>query len=562
VTGEPLPRATRLAAAAVGRRWKLPPATTPVRVLRDEAVPMRDGVVLRADVYLPATAEQHPTVLLRSPYRRSGAFPALFALPYAARGYAVVLQSVRGTFGSGGEFTPVVNEERDGQDTVGWLRDRPWFDGRLATLGPSYLGYTQWALALDPPPELAAMVLHVGPHDLAAAGLEDGAFQLQNVATWTELIAHQELLGPIRGTTRLLTAERRLAPHLDRLPVQGLTERLGGNPVPWFDEWLDHPDLSDPYWDRYRATPAVHSSTVPTLLVSGWQDWFVEQTLYQYAALRDRGVDVGLTVGPWAHLSVDPAVTTAESLAWLPTHLPTAGADPAPARAGRVRVFVTGGGGWRDMPDWPPADRTERTWFLQPGGGLADTPPDRDGGTTSLRHDPMRPTPSVGGRVLTVRAGRRDNRRLEARDDVRTFTTDPLETPVELLGGARVRLCLDSDNPYADVFLRLCDVDSRGRSVNVTDRLVRLDPADGETPQAGERAVEATLPDTAHRFRTGHRIRLQVSGGAHPRYARNLGTGEPLGSATHGVAVTHRIHHSTGSPSAITLPIGGIPAEG
>src|SRR4051794_26707565 len=155
----------------------------------------------------------------------------------------------------------------------------------------------------------------------------------------------------------------------------------------------------------------------------------------------------------------------------------------------------------------------------------------------------MDPTPSVGGRVLAHRAGRRDNRRLEARPDVRTFTTAPLEFPVELLGGAKVRLFLDSDNPYADVFLRLCDVDARGRSVNVTDRLVRLDPVDGEATRSGERTVEATLPDTAHRFRAGHRIRLQVSGGAHPRYARNLGTGEPIGQATRGVPVTHRIGH-------------------
>jgi putative CocE/NonD family hydrolase len=526
-----------------------------VSVLRDVEVLMRDGAVLRADVYLPDTAERHPTVLLRSPYRRSGAFASLFALPYARRGYAVVLQSVRGTFGSGGEFQPVVNEEHDGRDTVGWLREQPWFDGRLATLGPSYLGYTQWALALDPPAELTAMVLHIGPHDLAAAGLLDGAFQLQNVATWTELIAHQELLGPIRGATRLFTADRRLAPHLSRLPLHGLPERLGGNPVPWFDEWLDHPDLADPYWDRYRATPAVHSSTVPTLLVSGWQDWFLEQSLYQYAVLRDRGVDVGLTMGPWAHLGIDPKVTTGESLAWLATHVPVDGASPVPSRPDRVRVYVTGADHWRGLPDWPPAERSERTWFLHAGGVLADAEPPEDGGTTDFRYDPMDPTPSVGGRVLSFRAGRRDNRRLEARDDVRTFTTEPLGTPVELLGAARVDLCLTSDNPYADVFVRLCDVDERGRSVNVTDRLVRLDPAEGETPQV-DRLVEVALPDTAHRFLAGHRIRLQVSGGAHPRYARNLGTGEPPGSATHGEPVTHRIGHSAGSPSSITLPVG------
>ncbi|MGZ6788311.1 MAG: CocE/NonD family hydrolase, partial [Nocardioidaceae bacterium] len=469
-------------------------------------------------------------------------------------GYAVVLQSVRGTFGSDGEFSPVVNEEHDGQDTVAWLRGQEWFDGRLATLGPSYLGYTQWALALDPPPELKAMVLHIGPHDLAQAGLIDGAFQLANLATWTELVAHQERVGWLRGLIRLATAERRLAPHLGALPLQGLAERFGGNPAPWFDEWLAHPDLTDSYWDRYRATPAVHSSTVPTLLIGGWQDWFVEQTLYQYAALRDRRVDVGLTVGPWAHLSIDPAVTTPESLAWLNTHLPVDGAPPAPPRPGRVRVYVTGARTWRTMPDWPPPT-TDRIWYLAPDGRLADDAPAESGATT-FRYDPMDPTPSVGGRVLAGSAGQRDNRELEARDDVVTFTTGSLRKPVELLGGARVRLFVESDNPYADVFVRLCDVEPNGRSVNITDRLVRLDPAPGEQPATGERTVETTLPDTAHRFRAGHRIRLQVSGGAHPRYARNLGTGEPAGHGTTGVPVTHRIGSGSASPSSVTLPAG------
>jgi uncharacterized protein len=555
VPGLPLPRPHRIAGRALGRRWRLPAATGPVRVLRGLEVPMRDGAVLRADVYLPAAGDPHPTVLLRSPYGRGAEFAMTLAVPYAARGYAVVLQSCRGTFGSGGEFEPVVREAEDGQDTVIWLRDQPWFDGRLATLGPSYLGYAQWALALDPPPELAAMIVYVGPHDLAKAGLIDGALQLTNLATWTELIAHQERMSALRGTVRLMTAERRLAPYLHRLPLQGLAGHLGGAPSPWFDEWLAHPDLADPYWDRYRATPAVHSSTVPTLLIGGWQDWFLEQTLYQYAVLRDRGVDVGLTVGPWAHLGVDSAVTTPEALAWLRSHLPVDGAPPAPARRDRVRVFVTGAREWRGLPDWPPVT-TDRTWYLTSGERLDDVVPDEPDGSTTFRYDPMDPTPSVGGRVLGRRAGRRDNRRLEARADVRTFTTEPLQAPVELLGAARVRLFLESDNPYADVFLRLCDVDARGRSVNVTDRLVRLDPAEGEAPSTGQRKVEATLPDTAHRFRAGHRIRLQVSGGAHPRYARNLGTGEPLGQATRGVPVTHRLAHGSASPSSVTLPIG------
>src|SRR3954454_13921780 len=353
--GVPLSRGARLAAAAVGRRWRLPAMTGPVRVLRDLDVPMRDGAVLRADVYLPTTPDPHPTVLVRSPYGRGAMFTLMLTLPFAARGYAVVFQSVRGTLGSAGGFQAIVNEAEDGQDTVAWLRDQPWFDGRLATLGPSYMGYTQWALALDPPPELRAMMVWIGPHDLPRAGMGDDGFQLANLATWTELIAHQDRVSPVRGQLRLLTAERRLAPHLRELPLAGLPERLGGAPVPWFDEWITHPDLADPYWERYRATAAVHSTTVPTLLVGGWQDWFLEQTLEQYRVLRDRGVDVALTVGPWAHLTIDAAVTVSESLGWLGTHLPLdGGPPPVRARPERVRVFVTGAEEWRLLPDWPP----------------------------------------------------------------------------------------------------------------------------------------------------------------------------------------------------------------
>ncbi len=548
----PLPRPARLAAAALSRRWKLPAPLTPVQVLRGVDVPMRDGTTLRADVYLPTSTGPHPTVLLRSPYGRGPGFAVTMAVPFAARGYAVVLQSVRGTFGSGGEFAPVVNEEHDGQDTVVWLREQPWFDGRLGTLGPSYLGYTQWALALDPPPELKAMILHIGPHDLAQAGMIDGAFQLTNLAVWTELLAHQERVSWLRGIVRLTTAERRLAPHFGVLPLQGLAERFGGNPAPWFDEWLAHPDLTDPYWDRYRATPAVHSSTVPALLIGGWQDWFVEQTLYQYAVLRDRGVDVALTLGPWTHLTIDAAVTAPESLAWLNTYLPVDGAPPAEPRPDRVRVHVSGARTWRTMSDWQPAT-SERSFYLAPEGRLSGDAPTAAGETT-FTYDPMDPTPSVGGRILANSAGQRDNRALEARDDVVTFTTPPLRKPVEVQGGVRVRLVVESDNPYADLFVRLCDVEPNGTSVNITDRLVRLDPAPGQEPHAGQRTVELTLVETAHRFRAGHRIRLQVSGGAHPRYARNLGTGEPLGEATRGVPTTHRICVGGATPSSVTLP--------
>lgn len=556
LAAEPLPRALHVLHRALERWWRLSPPAGDVRVVRGLQVPMRDGVILRADVYLPPGAGRRPTLLMRSPYGRGWQFVLALALPYAARGYAVVLQSVRGTFGSGGEFQPVVNEAHDGQDTVAWLRRQPWFDGSLATVGPSYLGYAQWALALDPPPELRAMVVHVGPHDLARAGMDDGAFQLLNLATWTELIAHQEHSGPIRATLRMLTAEQRLAPKVRRLPLQGLADRLGGTPCPWFDEWLQHPDLADPYWERYRATAALRTTTVPTLLIGGWQDWFLEQTLEQYAALRARGVDVALTVGPWAHLSMEERVVAAESLEWLNRHLPAEAAASPQARKGRVHVYVTGLRGWRSLPDWPPAT-TARTWYLASGGRLADRPSPVPNSVTEFSYDPMHPTPSVGGRLLIGGTGRRDNRRLEARADVRTFTSPPLAEPVEVLGAPTVQLFCESDNPYSDVFVRLCDVDPAGRSLNVTDRLLRLDPAAGEDPGNAQRKLWVTLPGTAHRFLRGHRIRLQVSGGAHPRYARNLGAGEPLGQGTAARGVNHRILHDVSAPSSVRLPVPG-----
>jgi putative CocE/NonD family hydrolase len=252
---------------------------------------------------------------------------------------------------------------------------------------------------------------------------------------------------------------------------------------------------------------------------------------------------------------VDAAVSTRESLAWLRRYLPLDGAEPGPERPDRVRVYVTGANQWRGLPDWPPAT-TDRTWYLGDGGRLDDAAPTTADSSTTFRYDPMDPTPSVGGRVLARGAGRRDNRKLEARDDVRTFTSAPLAADVEVLGGVTVRLFHTSDNPYCDVFVRLCDVDEKGRSVNVTDRLVRLDPADGEAPVEGQRTVELTMPDTAHRFLAGHRLRLQVSGGAHPRYARNLGTGEPVGAATRGVPSEHRIGHGSATPSSLILPTG------
>ncbi len=540
--------------SAVNRSWRLPPKRNKVTVERAVRVPMRDGVTLLADHYAPATRMPRPTVLMRSPYGRGWQF-AMMARPFAERGYHVLLQSARGTFGSGGTFMPGTWEAADGQDTISWLRTQDWFSGKLAAFGASYLAFAAWALMTDPPPELTAMAVCISPHDLAGAGFTNGAFELFNLLMWSDLMSRQEQVGALKGTWRMYRTDKRLAPVLQRLPVTRTAEILEPG-APWYAEWLRHPDPADPYWDGYRATTALDRVSVPTLLISGFHDFFVEETLQQYRALRDRGVPVGLTIGPWNHMNIDVGLIMRETLAWLDAYAEgneggTANRSPRPQP---VRAWTSGSGRWRELPDWPPADARPATWYLQPRGVLGDSAPGSDAIATSFRYDPADPTPSVGGRIMSMTgAGSRANTALERRADVLTFSTAPLSEPVEVAGVPVARLHLSSDNGHCDVFARLCDVDERGVSRNLTDQIVRLTPDHLAPGKVGE--VSLQLTDVSHVFLAGHRIRLQVSGGAHPRFARNLGTGEPPATSATLVPTTLHVLHNAEHPSALSMPV-------
>lgn len=544
--------------AAMTRSLRLGPRRNPITIDAGVPVPMRDGVVLLADHYAPVGRGSRPTVLMRTPYGR-GWQMSMMARPLAERGYHVLLQSCRGTFGSGGNFTPAADEAADGQDTVAFLRRQDWFNGKLALVGPSYLAFAAWAIALDPPPELTAMALYVSPHDLASAGFGRGPFELYNLLLWTDLMAHQERHGAARMLWRTMTAERRLAAALNRMPIASTGASIGGDAVPWYADWLAHAEPADPYWDPYRATAALDRVTVPTLLVSGFHDFFVEQTMHQYRSLRQRGVTTALTVGPWTHMTVDMGVAIRDTLAWLDTYADGNGANRS-ARSAPVRVFVSGLRKWRELPDWPSADTMPLTLHLAAGGRLTAGEPDATADVTVFTYDPADPTPSVGGRLMSLRTGGSlDNSALERRTDVLTFSTDPLETDVEVTGTPVARLHLRSDSAYFDLFARLCDVDPEGRSLNLTDQIERSSPSAvvlGEVWQA-----ELPMTDLSHVFRAGHRIRLQISGGAHPRFARNLGTSADMLYGTQMAPVTHHVHHGELYRSAIVLPVASKTAS-
>jgi putative CocE/NonD family hydrolase len=389
-------------------------------------------------------------------------------------------------------------------------------------------------------------VLVVGPHDFAEAIYGSGAFALADFFGWSELMTAPEGEGPLRQARRVATARRRAAPALSELPLASAGEALLGGKAPWYREWAEHEDIDDAYWSAYRLGTALATTKVPTLLIGGWHDAFLDQTLEQYDALRGREVPVGLTIGPWRHVDTvakAAADVTRETLSWLDGQFAPA---PQTRREAAVRTYVTGADEWRWADEWPPP--VAEVELALSHGRLTDMPGDR--GESSFTFDPADPTPAAGGRVLDpAAAGVKDNKALLQRADVVTFAGEPLDRPWEICGRPVLSLALSVGNPHADVFVRLCDVDPKGRARNIADAFRRLDPA---VPAGDLEHLSLDLDPCHHRVESGHRLVLLVAGGAHPRYARNLGTGEPVASGTALAAQPHTVHHAS---STLRLPL-------
>lgn len=536
------------AGRAVSTLLKVPPPTTDYRVNRGLRTPMRDGVELTADHYEPLTPNPAGTLLVRGPYGRGFPFSTLFASVYATRGYHVIVQSVRGTFGSGGEFSPMVHEISDGADTAAWLRDQPWFTGSFATVGISYLGFTQWALLTDPPPEMKAAVITVGPHDLSAPRWGSGSFGLNDFLGWSDMVAHQEEPNRLRALVRQVRSRRALAQATSALPVGEAGRKLLGAGAPWYESWLEHPDHDDPHWAPLQLHQALEHTEIPVLLLSGWQDLFLEQTLAQYQRLHEREVPVAVTIGPWTHaqmMTKGAPTVIRESLGWLGAHL--AGTRRVARKPMRIHI---NGHGWQDLDNWPPA-MPEHVLYLRPAGHLGATAPNQDAQASTFTFYPADPTPTVGGRLLSPEGGYRNDTRLAQRADVLTFTGAPLAADLYVVGNPVLQLSHSCDNSYNDLFVRISEVDARGRSRNVSDGYLCATP--------DSRNIRIEMDAVAHRFPAGSRIRVLIAGGSHPRFARNLGTGEPLISGQRLAAATHTVHLGEGGTSRLVLPAGPRP---
>lgn len=538
-------------------RWLgLPPAHYAVGVERNLRIPLPDGVTLVADHYFPKTHEAFPTILIRTPYhRRVGSALFWIAPRFAERGYHVVVQDVRGRFASGGTFEPFVNEATDGCATLGWIARQPWFNGVLGMWGQSYLGYVQWAVAAEAPPQLKAIVPVITASQFIRLIRPQGAFALDTMLRWVFLLDASDVprkRSLRQAVLRFLRQEGILGPALRHVPMLEADTIATGAPVSFYRDWLAHPLSDTSYWQAMDHSDRMDRVSAAPHLIAGWYDIFLHDQLADYAALRAAGHTPYLTIGPWFHLDTSGLrEMLRDSLAWLDAHLK---GDRTRLRAQPVRIFVMGAQEWREMEYWPPPARETR-YFLQPGGELATTTPAAHAPPTCYRYNPADPTPAVGGPLMNRWGGPRDNRALEARSDVRCFTTSPLTADLEVIGPVRLELFARSNLAHTDFFGRLCDVHPDGRSINICDGLFRVAPGAGDAQPDGSLRIVIDLWATAHRFRRGHRLRLQVSSGAHPRWSRNFGTSEPIGSATGMVVAEPAIYHDVRHPSALVLPV-------
>ena len=568
---------------------------------------MRDGTLLRADVWRPAGDGRHPAILQRQPYDKSNSFFAtvlygLEPLRAVGAGFALVVQDTRGCHQSDGAFAPFAHEAPDGEDTIAWVAAQPWSDGSVCMHGASYVGATQLLAATTGAPALRALA----PHLTTAEYYEHwfyvgGALQLGFACYWAlglsgTALARREAAGE---DVAELTAE------LDRLKWDptAMWSRLPLTDQPlfrelcpaWFD-WLAHP-LRDEWWRATAIDERYEAIGVPALHIGGWSDIFRDGTLDNYVGLRERAATPAaragqrLLMGPWAHgnpwelsgeLDCGPeASQMAVDLTEVHLDFYREALAGGPFEGPPVRIFVMGANEWRDEDEWPIARTRVERLHLRSGGGanglggdgaLTAAPPDGEEPPDRYVYDPRDPVPTVGGATLLqhafvgLRSGLRDQRAVEQRADVLVYTSEPLEEDVEVTGAVRAVLVVASSAPDTDFTAKLVDVHPDGRALGVVDgilRAARREGLDRDVPLEPERPTELTieLGSTSVLLRAGHRIRLEVSSSNFPRFARHPNVAGDIAAIGESGLRTARqtVFHDAARRSWLELPV--VPAR-
>ena len=527
---------------------KLPPVQSrKVILIEDIIIPAKDGITLLTDHYFPKKIKNAPVILVRTPYGRKSFFGVLYGRLVAERGYQVLVQSCRGTFGSGGEFFPYKYEQDDGLATIAWMKQQDWFQGLFATLGGSYMGLTQWAIATKAGPELKTIAPTITASEFNSMAYPNGSFSFQSRLDWVVGIITQEK----SSRSQRAKSNKQLEQAYNYLPLINIPEVFFNEKVPYWNLFLDKEKNAE-FWDTICIHKEISKVTVPVCMVSGWYDIFLPWQLQDYRTLCDNGNQPYLTIGPWSHSQMSGlGAGLRESISWFNYFLKNSSNNH---RNNPVRIFVMGVNIWREFQQFPPSNATFQTWFLHPEGKLStsnpiDSPPDE------YDYEPHNPTPNVGGTLLRSGAGSQKNNELESRKDVLIYSSEPLNSVIEIVGYMSVELYVNSSLDYTDFFARLCVVDRKGNSINICDNIIRLQPENFQQKINESLKINFNLWPTAFHFKKGQKIRLQVSSGAHPRFVRNLGTSEPLATATDMKSAHQTIFHDTIHPSSLKLSI-------
>ncbi len=564
-----------------------------VRMMYALDVPMRDGVRLSTDVYLPDAEGPFPAILIRTPYNNNAEGVVEDCLYYASRGYAVVSQDVRGRWDSEGEWYPFVHEAQDGHDTQEWIGAQPWCDGNVGTAGGSYVAMVQWQAAPLRSQYLKAMVPQVGYsnfyHNWVYTG---GAFQLAFNLRW----------GAIQMHTRTNQVQYLWMPesnHLTtlhwHLPLIDMDEAAGRHSELWKD-WVQNPSYGD-YWRDLRPVEEHYADvSVPAYGIGGWFDVFLQSTLNNFMGVNEHGRAPGkgnqrITIGPWVHNCGNKGANRVtgevdfgeevkvdlrrEHVRWFDYWLK--GIRNGITDEPPVNVFVMGRNQWRRAADWPIPGTQYMPYYLRgdgnanssfgDGGLSTDAPQDEP--TDSFQYDPQHPVMTIGGStccsedVTPVSMGPRDQQQAEWRPDVLVYTTDVLEEDVEVTGPVSVVLYASSSAPDTDFTAKLVDVHPGGKAINVAQGIIRARYRDSwEKPELmtpGEvYKFTIDLWSTSNCFLAGHRIGVEISSSNFPQFDRNPNTGHEFGKDDETRIAAQTIYHDGERPSHVLLPV--IPA--
>ncbi len=552
-------------------------------------VPMRDGVALSADIYHPqspisnleSTNLQSPVLLLRTPYVKASESNVDLAKYFARNGYVVVFMDVRGRGDSEGEFVPYRNEGRDGYDAVEWCAAQAWSTGRVATMGSSYLGAIQWLTALEKPPHLVTMVVRVTPSD-----------PFVEWPTGSQCPMHLCWLHYTSGRVNQVMDAVDWETVYRHLPLMTMDEAAGRRSKVWREQ-NSHTQL-DAYWQPQRYQNRFDELDLPVLHISGWYDDEQIGTPLNFMGMtKNAAGELGrenqrLLMGPWGHrvnttsklgeVDFGPQAIIdlrGEELAWLDRWMKeedrgemAEGRKKKKEQEAPVRIFVMGKNVWRDEEEWPLA-RTEWTHFFLHSGGQANsrfgdgtlsTARPRQEPADDYRYDPARPVPFITDATSSQIGGPDDYAAIERRDDVLVYVTAPLEEAVEVTGPVRLQLFAASSAVDTDFMAKLVDVHPTGFVQRLCDGMVRARFREGmDSPQLIEPGevyeYEIDMWNTSQVFGKGHRIGLEISSSAFPKYDRNLNTGEDLARGTRMEAAEQTVYHDKERPSALVLPV-------